>query len=96
MWGAGLTERFYSRYVDELPYYSGGPLPNVGSYSLVDGYVSVKPIKNLTVLFGIRNLLNKYPPFTDAPEDNFAAGYNALEGDPLLRNFYVNLKYVLF
>jgi outer membrane receptor protein involved in Fe transport len=68
----------------------------VGSHSLVDGYVSVRPIRNLTVLFGIRNILNGYPPFTDAPEDNFASGYNALEADPLLRNFYVNLKYVLF
>ncbi|MFZ0549794.1 MAG: TonB-dependent receptor [Steroidobacteraceae bacterium] len=98
MWGAGLAERFYSRYVDEYPTgpTNSGPLLNVGSYSLVDGYVSVRPIKNLTVLFGIKNILNRYPPFTDAPQDNFAAGYNALEGDPLLRNFYVNLKYVLF
>ena len=96
MWAAGLAERFYSRYVDEYPYYTGGVAPTVGSYSLVDGYVSVKPIRNLTVLFGIKNILNRYPPFTDAPEDNFAAGYNALEADPLLRNFYVNLKYVLF
>jgi iron complex outermembrane recepter protein len=96
MWGGGLSERFYSRYVDEYPYYTGGPLHNVGSYSLVDGYVSFKPIKNLTVLFGIKNILNRYPPYTDAPQDNFAAGYNALEADPLLRNFYVNLKYVLF
>jgi len=95
MWGGGLTERFYSRYVDEYPN-AAGVVPTVGSYSLVDGYVSVKPIRNLTVLFGIRNILNRYPPFTDAPQDNFAAGYNALEADPLLRNFYVNLKYVLF
>jgi len=98
MWAGGVSERFYSRYVDA--YGSGptqtGPVPTVGSYSLVDGYVSVKPIRNLTVLFGIKNILNRYPPFTDAPEDNFAAGYNALEADPLLRNFYVNLKYVLF
>ena len=68
-----------------------------GAMALIGaGYVSVKPIRNLTVLFGIRNILNRYPPFTDAPQDNFAAGYNALEADPLLRNFYVNLKYVLF
>jgi outer membrane receptor protein involved in Fe transport len=68
----------------------------VGSYSLVDGYVSVKPVEKLTVLFGIKNILNRRPPFTDAPQDNFAAGYNALTTDPLLRNFYVNLKYVIF
>jgi len=98
IWTAGLADRFFSRYVDE--YGSGptndGPVPTVGSYSLVDGYVSVKPIAKLTVLVGIRNILNRLPPFSDAPQNNFAGGYNALEAAPLLRNFYLNLKYVIF
>jgi len=38
-------------------------------------------------------VLNTSPPYTDAYQDNFASGYNALVADPLLRNFYVNLKY---
>jgi outer membrane receptor protein involved in Fe transport len=58
--------------------------------------VSVKPIEKLTVLFGIKNLLNRWPPYTNAAQNNFAAGYNALIADPLLRNFYVNLKYTFF
>jgi outer membrane receptor protein involved in Fe transport len=58
--------------------------------------VSVKPVEKLTVLFGIKNILNRNPPFTNAPEDTFAAGYNALEADPFLRNFYINLKYTFF
>ncbi len=95
MFGAGLADRFYSRYTDEYPN-AAGVVPIVGSYSLVDGYVSVKPVEKLTVLFGIKNILDRRPPFTDAPQDNFAAGYNALTADPLLRNFYVNLKYVIF
>jgi iron complex outermembrane recepter protein len=95
LFGAGLSDRFYSRYVDEYPN-AAGIVPTVGSYSLVDGYVSVKPIEKLTVLFGIKNILDRRPPFTDAPQDNFAAGYNALTADPLLRNFYVNLKYTFF
>jgi hypothetical protein len=33
-------------------------LRHVGSYSLVDGYASVKPFKQLTVLFGIKNIAN--------------------------------------
>jgi iron complex outermembrane receptor protein len=92
MWGGGLADRFYSGYVDEfaLP---DGSLRHVGSYSLVDGYVSVRPVEQLTVLFGIKNLFNTSPPFTNASQNNFAAGYNALIADPLLRNFYVNLKY---
>ncbi len=68
----------------------------MGSYNLVDAYVSVKPIEKLTVLFGIKNLLNRNPPYTNASQNNFAAGYNALNADPLMRNFYINLKYIVF
>ena len=97
IWGAGLSDRFYSGYRDESG--SGpdnsGPRPNVGSYSLIDGYASVKPIEKLTVLLGIKNIFNTSPPFTNASQNNFAAGYNALIADPLLRNFYINLKYSL-
>jgi iron complex outermembrane recepter protein len=94
MWGSGLSDRFYSGYVDEFPD-GNGNLRHVGSYSLVDGYVSVKPIEKLTVLFGIKNIFNTSPPFTNASQNNFAAGYNALIADPLLRNFYINLRYTL-
>ena len=48
------------------------------------------------MLFGIKNILNRNPPYTNASQNNFAAGYNALIADPLLRNFYVNLKYTFF
>jgi iron complex outermembrane receptor protein len=92
MWGSGLSDRFYSGYVDEFPD-GNGNLRHVGSYSLVDGYVSIKPIEPLTVLVGIKNILNTSPPFTNASQNNFASGYNALITDPLLRNFYINLKY---
>jgi len=92
MWGGGLSDRFYSGYIDEFPDGNGNQR-KVGSYSLVDGYASVKPVEQLTVLFGIKNLFNTSPPFTNAFQNNFASGYNALIADPLLRNFYVNLKY---
>jgi iron complex outermembrane recepter protein len=92
MWGSGLSDRFYSGYVDEFTDGSGN-LRHVASYSLVDGYVSVRPVEQFTVLFGIKNILNTSPPFTNASQNNFAAGYNALIADPLLRNFYINLKY---
>lgn len=92
MWGGGLSDRLYSSYIDEYPD-GNGKQRKVGSYSLVDGYVSVKPVEPLTVLFGIKNLFNTSPPFTNASQNNFASGYNALIADPLLRNFYVNLKY---
>jgi iron complex outermembrane receptor protein len=95
MFGGGLSNRFYSTYIDQFPDGAGNQRI-VGSYSLVDGYVTYKPVKSLTVLFGIKNLLDKSPPFTNAFQGNFAAGYNALTADPLLRNFYINLKYTFF
>jgi iron complex outermembrane receptor protein len=97
MWGGGLSNRLYSRYVDQ---YQIGPNSDmnhmVATYSLVDGYASVKPIEQLTVLFGIKNLLNTSPPYSNASQNNFAAGYNALTADPVLRSFYINLKYTFF
>ncbi len=95
MLGGGLSNRFYSRYIDEFPDGAGNQR-TVGSYSVVDAYVSYKPITNLDVVFGIKNLLDRNPPFTNAYQNNFAAGYNSLNVDPLLRNFYVNLKYKFF
>ena len=95
MWGAGLANRFYSSYIDQFDDGSGKQRI-VGSYSLVDIYASVKPIHNLTVLFGIKNVLDRNPPYTNASENNFTAGYNVLEVDPLMRNFYVNVKYDIF
>jgi iron complex outermembrane recepter protein len=95
MWTGGLSHRFYSTYIDQFPD-GAGKTRTVGSYSTVDAYVGVKPIDKLAVVFGIKNLLDRNPPFTNAYQDNFAAGYNALNVDPLLRNFYVNVKYTIF
>ena len=95
MFGGGLGNRFYSSYIDEYPD-ANGDQRTVGIYSLWDAYAVYKPTSKLSVLFGIKNLFNTSPPFTNAQQNNFAAGYNALVADPLLRNFYINLKYKLF
>jgi iron complex outermembrane receptor protein len=95
MWGGGLSNRFYSTYIDEYTDAAGNQRI-VGSYSVFDGYVSVKPVKNLTVLFGIKNLFDTNPPYTNALQGNFAAGYNAFVVDPTQRSFYLNAKYDVF
>jgi iron complex outermembrane receptor protein len=95
MWGGGFSNRFYSTYIDEFPDGNGNQR-TVGSYSLFDGYASVKPTEKLTVLLGIKNMFDKSPPYTNAYQGNFAAGYNALNVDPLGRNFYINLKYTFY
>jgi iron complex outermembrane receptor protein len=94
-WGAGLSDRFYSGYIDE--YGTGadnsGPQRMVNSYSVWQGYASYKPLKGLTLLFGIQNLLNTDPPFTNSSQNNFAGGYDELFANPVGRSFYVNVKY---
>ncbi len=94
MFGGGLSNRFYSTYIDEFPDGNGNQR-HVGSYSLFDIYASVKPLEKLTVLLGIKNVLDRDPPFTNASTDSFAVGYNSFNSDVLGRNFYVNLKYVI-
>ncbi|HEY6515868.1 MAG TPA: TonB-dependent receptor [Steroidobacteraceae bacterium] len=94
-WGGGLENQFYSRYIDEFPDAAGNPL-EVGSQSTWDTYASYKPIPRMTVLFGIQNLLNTTPPFSNQLDYNFGAGYSSIFSNPIMRAFYVNLKYVLF
>ena len=95
MWGAGVGNRYWSSYIDQYPDINGNQRI-VGSYNVSDAYVSVKPIKQVTVLFGIKNLTDKTPPYTNANQGNFAAGYNALIVDPTQRSFYVNVKADVF
>ncbi len=94
-WGAGLENQFFSRYIDEFPDAAGNPM-EVGSQSTWDAYASYKPIPRLTVLFGIQNLFNQTPPFSNQLDYNFGAGYSSIFSNPIMRSFYVNLKYVLF
>jgi iron complex outermembrane recepter protein len=92
MWGAGLVDRYWSGYADEFVN-AAGNIPHVGSYNLLDGFASITPFKGFTALVGVKNILNTSPPLTNATQNNFAEGYNALIADPRMRNFYINLKY---
>jgi iron complex outermembrane recepter protein len=100
-WGAGLGERSWSGYIDQFescifPATCTPAQRMVSGYMVLDGYVSWKPIHQLTVLFGIKNLTDRNPPYTNAFQGNFGSGYNALIVDPTQRNFYVNAKLDIF
>jgi hypothetical protein len=45
------------------------------------------------VLLGIQDLFNTESRFTNAQQNNFEAGYSATLTNPLLRTFYLILKY---
>jgi iron complex outermembrane receptor protein len=93
-WGAGLQDRFESRYADEFsdtPNVTTDPR-QVGTYSIWNGYVSFKPTDPLTVLLGIRNLFDTNPPFSNQTA-NWQTPYNPVFSDPFGRTFYARLKY---
>jgi iron complex outermembrane receptor protein len=94
-WGGGLSNRLFSHYIDEFGTgpTNTGPQRIVGTQSTWDAYVSDRPARGLTVLFGIRNLFNTAPPFSNSSQGNFAAGYNSLFSNPIMRDFYLNLTY---
>lgn len=95
MWGAGVNNRYWSSYIDQYTDINGNQRI-VGSYNVWGAYVFVKPIKQVTVLLGIKNLTDKSPPYTNANQGNFAAGYNAFVVDPTQRSVYLNVKADLF
>ncbi len=100
MWGAGVSNRFLSSYIDQHMEPSPAFVPAgttrhqriVGADSTWDVYASYKPVQALTVLFGIRNVLNTDPPFSNQTV-NWPSGYNPVYSSPILRSFYLNLKY---
>jgi len=89
-WGAGVDNRFFSSYIDEFA--AAGRQLRVGSQSTWDVFGSYKPIAPVTVLLGINNALNQTPPFSNQT-GNWPAGYNPIYSSPLLREFYLNVKY---
>jgi iron complex outermembrane recepter protein len=97
-WEGGLENQFFSRYIDEFGTGPNnlGPPRNVSSQSTWTAFASYKPIPRLTVLLGIQNLFNSTPPYSNQLDYNFAAGYSSIFSNPIMRAFYVNLKYVLF
>jgi iron complex outermembrane receptor protein len=85
-WSAGLGYRYQSGYED-----SDGSR-QVGSYGLWDFSMAYRDIKNLTLRFGIDNLLDTDPPFTRST-DYFHMGYDPTYGNPLGRTYRVSAQF---
>jgi len=94
-WGAGVVNHFKTGYGDQNdenrvsdPAFYG----RVGSYTTWDLYGSWSPIKSLNVLLGIRNILDRDPPFSNQGK-TFQNGYDPRYTDPTGRNYYVRGTY---
>jgi len=99
-WNASLTNNLTSGYQDYVnaDAVNGTTYPevrNVRSYSLWDAQVGWKGVKNLDLVFGIKNLFDTDPP-SSRTEVNFQTGYDAQWTNPLGRTYYVKAKYKFF
>jgi iron complex outermembrane recepter protein len=95
-WSASVTQNYTSGYQDYTNQASiGDAYPAV---RMVDAYVtwdaaySYRGIKNLEVLFGVKNLLNQDPPVSRI-DANFQVGYDAGLANPLGRQYRLAAKY---
>jgi iron complex outermembrane recepter protein len=96
-WGATLVQTFQSGYFDANVDVDGAPLlvppRSVGSYGLIDLQVRYTGFHRLTISLGIKNLLDRAPPFTNQP-NSFQVGYDPTYADPRLRTFYARISYL--
>jgi iron complex outermembrane receptor protein len=72
--------------------------PVVKPYSTFGASVSYRGIRNTTLLFGIKNLFDNDPPFSNAQDTNTGAGssWEPRVADPRGRSFQVGVEYKFF
>jgi len=83
----GLAAHYKSGYID------ADPSNKVKAYSTMDAYVGwSQGAKGFSATFGIRNLFDRDPPFSNQT-DVFQANYDPRFADPTGRTFYGRLGY---
>lgn len=100
-WSATLSQDYKSGYREEVDGFGSGVIlqdkgfqSKVAAYSLYNASVTYTGIKSLTVTAGVKNLLDRDPPFSLHNIDNIAgAGWDARVGDPRGRAYTLRLNY---
>lgn len=106
-WSATLRQRHSGKYAGYVPpgiangtYLAAATEwdPVVKPYTLYDLGLSFSGIKNLTVNAGIKNLLDKAPPFANSYDTSTGAGssWEPRVADPRGRSFQLGLEYRFF
>ena len=98
-WSGTLAQNYAHSYRDERPVGTVPPGfdPEVKSYTIYDFSGTYSGFKNLTVTAGVKNLLDKDPPFT-AHNLDFAAGagWDPRVADPRGRAYTLRVSYKFF
>jgi len=99
VWSASLAQNYQGDYYDlpgtfEDTTVAGWGPRKVGRYVTYDAQATYKGVKNLELTFGIRNLLDEDPPYTNAGgQVYFQGGYDPGYADPRGRFFYGRVTY---
>ncbi|MFO1340079.1 MAG: TonB-dependent receptor [Burkholderiaceae bacterium] len=95
-WGFTLAESFQKHYHD-LPATNDPATAKprtVADYDIWDGQLRYSGFKSTMLKFGVRNLFDRDPPYSNAGGGtNFQGGYDATYADPRGRFFYVAAEY---
>jgi iron complex outermembrane receptor protein len=95
-WSLTLAQQYQSHYLDIPGTNEDTTDRHVSAYTLYHFFSSYTGVldKNLKITFGIRNLLNTKPPYTNAGGQNyFQAGYDPGYVDPRGRTFLLSATY---
>jgi iron complex outermembrane receptor protein len=104
-WTGTLQHLYRSGYTDNvLPGVANGSVtpadwnPKVKAYQLWNASLAWAGMKNLTVTAGVKNLLDKDPPFTAAYDGNLGVGssWEPRVADPRGRSYTLQLDYKFF
>jgi iron complex outermembrane receptor protein len=85
-WMFGGAAYYKSGYTDQ------DPVNTVSSYATLDAYVRWEAMKGLGLTFGIANLTDRDPPYSNQQE-TFQANYDPRFTDPTGRKFYIRGTY---
>ena len=90
-WEGTLIQNYQKHYADQLSTFSPAPR-DVGSYETYDAQLAYRGIRNLKLSLGVKNILDKDPPYTNAG-GQFAAGYDVTYADVRGRFVYGTVGY---
>ena len=104
-WAATLSQVYRSGYADfVIPGIANGTVaapnwsPKVKPYEVFNASVGYSGIKNMTIVAGVKNLLNTDPPFSVTYDTNTGAGssWEPRVADPRGRAYTLSLGYKFF
>jgi iron complex outermembrane receptor protein len=98
-WSATLVHRYQKAYYDVAGTFEDTDTPTftprrVGAYEIFDLQGTYSGIKDVQLTLGVKNLLDKDPPYTNnGGQASFQAGYDPTYADPRGRFVYLTATY---